>query len=161
MTVAGEKKKKKKQKEKSDRTERDNVEIKEENDLADGGVCGRKTKAPAPAGKAPEKKETRLEYLNRLARGEVDGSSSSEESDSDSDDASESSDSSSSDGEESADARNPLQIEEEEGVGEIEEATNRLAIQNCEWSNVRAEDLMWEWMIYIMFLLQTEMRLRI
>ena len=60
----------------------------------------------------------------------------------DSDDASESSDSSSSDGEESADARNPLQIEEEEGVGEIEEATNRLAIQNCEWNNVRAEDLM-------------------
>lgn len=157
--AAGEKKKRNTQKEKH-RVLQDDVEVEEENDKQEVSVA-RKSKQPAPAGKAPERKESRLEYLNRLARGEVDASSSSEDSDSDDGDVSDSSDSSSSDDEESVDGRNPLQIEKEEEVGEIEEATSRLAIQNCEWNNVRAEDLMWEFDVAkIIFLYYSEMQRR-
>ena len=97
----------------------------------------------------PEDPETRLEYLNRLARGDVSGSSSDEsddlgeESDVDTDD---------SDGEGAAtDDRSgskhvgPLDIyidEDEEGDGEEAHATSRLALMNCDWDNLKALDLL-------------------
>lgn len=98
---------------------------------------------PSKTRRVPQTKETRLEYLNRLARGEVDGSDSSDDSDSDESDIDAADTSSSEDGEDydETEHHNPLQVQEEE-VGLIEDATHRLAIQNCDWNNVRAEDLM-------------------
>ena len=100
-------------------------------------------------GLKPEDPETRLEYLNRLARGDVSGSSSDEsddgevESDIDTDD---------SDGEGAlTDDRSgskrvgPLDIysdDDEEGDGEEAHATCRLALMNCDWDNLKAMDLL-------------------
>ena len=96
-----------------------------------------------------EDPETRLEYLNRLARGDVSGSSSDE-----SDDLAEDSDvdTDDSDGEGAAtDDRSgskqagPLDIysdEDEEGDGEEAHATCRLALLNCDWDNLKALDLL-------------------
>jgi hypothetical protein len=96
-------------------------------------------KRSVPAAPAP--KETRLEYLNRLARGEVDISGSDSE-DGDSDGRSDSSSGSEeSDYDSDSEGGNPLFVGEA-NVELIEDATRRLAIQNCEWNSVRAQDLM-------------------
>jgi hypothetical protein len=93
-----------------------------------------------------EDPETRLEYLNRLARGDVSGSSSD-----DSDDVGSDSDGDSDDSDEEgivADERSmkgPLDITsdiESEDDGEEAHATSRLAIMNCDWDNLKAQDLM-------------------
>jgi hypothetical protein len=93
-----------------------------------------------------EDPETRLEYLNRLARGDVSGSSSD-----DSDDVGSDSDGDSDDSDEGgiiADERSvkgPLDITsdmESEDDGEEAHATSRLAIMNCDWDNLKAQDLM-------------------
>lgn len=104
-------------------------------------MSGRREKTAAKLSPALPQKESRLEYLNRLARGEVDGSSSSDDSDIEDGEQSESDSSSSGDESDGAEHRDPLRVQEEE-IGEIEEATHRLAIQNCEWNNLRADDLM-------------------
>ena len=97
-------------------------------------------------GQKTEDPETRLEYLNRLARGDVSGSSSD-----DSDDVDSGSDGDSEDSDDEgvvADERSskgPLDITsdmEDEDDGEEAHATSRLAIMNCDWDNLKAQDLM-------------------
>jgi hypothetical protein len=104
------------------------------------------TKASKKGGDA----ESRLDYLNKLARGEISGSSSSDsDSDAESDDASESSSDSSSD-EDSGMEEDPLAVPgdhieyagDNDGSAEQIEDSCRLAIQNCEWEKVSAEDLL-------------------
>ena len=99
---------------------------------------------------APGTKENRLDYLTKLSRGEISADlSSTATSESDSEMSEElsgnMSDSDSSSSEEDAeiyDGQNPLQIPDVSSIGEIDFATKRLAIQNCEWNNVRAQDLL-------------------
>jgi hypothetical protein len=79
--------------------------------------------------------ESRLEYLNKLARGEVSSSDSDEDGDSDN---SSDSDSSSEDGDASVNG-DVLSDEEDAPTGD---ATQRLAIQNLDWDNMTAEDIM-------------------
>jgi hypothetical protein len=97
--------------------------------------------------------ETRLEYLNRLARGDVSGSDSDDSSDSeeerfsdvDSDDSDQ--DAVATDESTGKKQRGPLDIpedeyEEEDEEGEEGHATCRLAILNCDWDSLKAQDLM-------------------
>lgn len=102
-------------------------------------------------GKAEQKGsiEDRLDYLTRLSRGEIDVSSSSSSEDDDSNDDGESSDDSDSDGEstnsDSEDVEGPLAIPGDENAAEetpVGEATSRFAIQNCDWENLSAEDIL-------------------
>ncbi len=86
--------------------------------------------------------EKRLDYLTRLSRGEISGdsSSSSEDDDSDEDDIANKSNKKAL--VDSVDGR----VEEEDDISEeevehIEDATTRLAIQNCDWMHIKAEDL--------------------
>lgn len=117
-----------------------------------------------------DKAESRLDYLSKLSRGEISGSGSDSETD-DSDDSSQSSDSSSDDsdsddaytsrkggalsipGDEIVTTRQKSQkgvvevgetpAEEEDCDDEVDvENSNRLAIQNCDWDNMSAEDIM-------------------
>lgn len=67
--------------------------------------------------------ETRIQYLNRLARGE---------NDSDGDDSSDDSD------------EEELAVEEEQAVDAIvmdESTSDRIAVMNCDWTRIRAADL--------------------
>ena len=108
-----------------------------------------------------EDAESRLEYLNRLARGDVDDdddSSSSENDDSedgdqadqneegdddeDSDDNVEDNSKSRSSSSRGALAIPDMGDEMDEDEAEEGHATTRLAIQNCDWENVRASDLL-------------------
>ena len=97
--------------------------------------------------------EDRLDYLNKLSRGEISGDSSSyEEEDEEDEDAQ---DSSSSGEEEDIDEENErdtpltaaakrksaLQIPGDEDIPTGEE-TRRLAVMNCDWQSLRAADLM-------------------
>ena len=103
-------------------------------------------------------KESRLDYLNKLSRGEIEDDDSD---DSDGDELveegvedggsydSESDASSEEEGISSLRQRGPLDIplvpgeqQDEESDDEEGCATTRLAIQNCDWTNVRAVDLM-------------------
>jgi hypothetical protein len=91
--------------------------------------------------------DSRLDYLNKLARGEMSdtdsSSSGSDESDGDSDSSEESDDSDS-----AADAREPhhrsaLQIPDQPEPEFAEDVSStRIAVQNCDWENVSAEDIM-------------------
>lgn len=92
--------------------------------------------------------EERLEYLTKLARGEVSGSESEDEAE---DNEQSIDDSDESDDDEEASralvikGKSPLDIpggEESEEEVELGEATNRISILNCDWDNIRAEDLM-------------------
>lgn len=104
----------------------------------------------------PKKDKTgtdRLEYLNKLARGEISDEESSSDSD-DSDSSSGSSDDASSDDGSSDEERrdtkgkskaqkSALSIpgqDEPEMVADV--SSNRIAIQNCDWENLSAEDIM-------------------
>ena len=83
--------------------------------------------------------ESRLEYLNKLSRGDMSDDSSSS---SDDDEEESSNDSSSSSDDSSA---NSMQQDEEVLSDEEEaptgDASNRLALQNCDWDSLSAEDL--------------------
>lgn len=100
----------------------------------------------AGKGKSEEEMETRLDYLSRLARGEVSDEDSDSESGGDDDD-SEASTSSSDDEDGDVDAeegaKGPLDIPDDEVIEEDSvPSTRRLAIQNCDWENVKAKDLL-------------------
>jgi len=104
-----------------------------------------KAKSKGAAGK--NSTEDRMEYINRLSRGEVDGSSSS--SDDDSSDAESDSSSSSSEDEEvnelATKKRSVLDIPQAEGEEEdvpTGESARRLALMHCDWDNIKAEDLL-------------------
>jgi hypothetical protein len=95
-------------------------------------------------------KESRLEYLNKLARGEISGSSSDENlsgnEDYDEDDSNSSSDSSDSDSGNSSDnemEHGPLAIPGDEDIPTMEDATHRIALQNCDWNSIKAEDILY------------------
>ena len=83
---------------------------------------------------APKSKdEDRLDYLTRLARGEVSADSSDEE---DNDD-----DVVETELEENEDNHGPLDVNGSNPI-ELGESTARIALQNCDWDNLKAEDLM-------------------
>ncbi len=85
--------------------------------------------------------ESRLDYLTKLSRGDISGDSS----DDDSDDDSSSSDDDDEAEDELADsnAKSALAIDDDEVIEEEGgEATKRLAIQNCDWENLRAVDIL-------------------
>jgi hypothetical protein len=130
-----------------------------------------KASSGAPAD-GEDKAESRLDYLNKLSRGEISGSDSDSDNTSDNDDSED--DSSSSEGSDSDDdvfssrkssalsipgdkisttkAKKPSTTEIDTGVVDEEgdddeeevdvESSNRLAIQNCDWDNMSAEDIM-------------------
>eukprot|EP00596_Hydrurales_sp_CCMP1899_P000318 CAMPEP_0119044192 /NCGR_PEP_ID=MMETSP1177-20130426/29368_1 /TAXON_ID=2985 /ORGANISM="Ochromonas sp, Strain CCMP1899" /LENGTH=927 /DNA_ID=CAMNT_0007013849 /DNA_START=125 /DNA_END=2905 /DNA_ORIENTATION=+ len=110
---------------------------------------GSKGKGKVADGTKGEESESRLEYLNRLARGDVSGSSSESEeerfSDVDSDDSDEEGDGTAVE-ERGGKQRGPLDIPEEEYEeeedGEEAHATDRLALMNCDWASLKAQDLM-------------------
>ena len=85
--------------------------------------------------------ENRLDYLTKLSRGDISGDSSGDDS---GDDASSSDDDDESDDERSdSNAKSALAIDDDEIVEEEGgEATKRLAIQNCDWENLRAVDIL-------------------
>jgi hypothetical protein len=115
---------------------------------------------------AKETVESRLDFLNRFARGDYEGDSSSDEDDDEEeedDDNSTSSETADEDDEEVEVEednrfrmrRGPMAIDEDYGDEEDEdeeeedeeeqaedcEATNRIALQNCDWDNIKAVDL--------------------
>jgi hypothetical protein len=118
-----------------------------------------------PTSREKPQTESRLDYLTKLSRGEISGSSSSDDSSSDSgaskedseelseadgsdeDSSSESSDSDSYVGVEGG----PLAIPGESDIPVMEDSTRRLAIQNCDWNSISAEDLM-----YVLFSLMRD-----
>ena len=98
------------------------------------------SQAPRP------RQEDRLNYLTQLARGEISGESSSEEDQSigGSEESEESEDEESDMGpasEEPEPSTSAVQIPGDEDVP-VGEATARLAILNCDWTNIRAVDLL-------------------
>ena len=119
-------------------------EIEDEEAPTTGAKSGKKNKGDV---------ESRLDYLNKLSRGEISGSSSSD------DDSSENSDSDASpsdmsssddDSEDDEGVDNPLAVpgddvsyaEQGDQKADLIEDSCRLAIQNCEWEKVTAEDLL-------------------
>ena len=83
--------------------------------------------------------DNRIDYLNKLARGEISGSSSEEIDDDNIDD--------NTDEDEEVNEDDDLQLEqaEEEEMPETindGEETSRLAIQNCDWDNMKAQDIL-------------------
>jgi hypothetical protein len=85
--------------------------------------------------------ETRLDYLNKLARGEISGSSSDED-EVDVDEEESSSEDEESDLDESG-ARDPFEIPGDVVEESADVESNRIAIQNCDWENLTAEDIMY------------------
>jgi len=100
--------------------------------------------------------EERLEYLNRLSRGEIADSSSEDSDDDEVDEEDEDDDEDDSDSEgegtkKSKKYRNPFSVPEPAAQGEEEdedgegipegESSSRLAIQHCDWENLKAADL--------------------
>jgi hypothetical protein len=92
-----------------------------------------------------DRDEDRLDYLTKLARGEIENSSSDEESDydmtHDDDDTNDEVPSSSNDYDDSSPNIGPLDIEDPNTI-EKGEATYRLALQNFDWENLTARDMM-------------------
>lgn len=76
-----------------------------------------------------DEKLTRLEYLNRMARGELASGSEDSSDDSDSD----------SDGENDGELQSEPESEKEDVP--MGEETKRFAVQNCDWSRIRAVDI--------------------
>ena len=115
-------------------------------------TTGKESKGKKPKAKEgvkAEDPESRLEYLNRLARGDVSGSSS----DDDSEDEGKFSDVDSDDSDDDGalveaterNERGPLDMasdESEDEDGEEAHATCRLALMNCDWDSLKAQDLM-------------------
>lgn len=117
----------------------DDDDLPSNNRKRDGKRIG--SKAGAKDGKGSSAEE-RLDYLNKLARGDISGESSEEEAVA-SDEESECEEASDRAHEDSA-RRSSLQLEAtlpEEQVP-TGEATSRLAVMNCDWQNLRALDLM-------------------
>lgn len=100
-----------------------NVESDDDDD--DGDEDSTTASSEGHAASKNDEKLSRLEYLNQMARGELEsGSSSSSDSDSDSD----------------------AEVDEEESEEEKEdiplgEQTKRFAVLNCDWSRIRAVDI--------------------
>lgn len=86
--------------------------------------------------------ESRLDYLNKLARGEISGSSSDDEDDDDEIVVHESSESEEDDNFDESGVADPLAIPGDIIEESADVESNRLAIQNCDWENLTAEDIM-------------------
>jgi hypothetical protein len=110
-------------------------------------TVGKKANKGLIARQQPQTDEERLDYLNRLARGEV-----SDEEDDESDSGTEGDDDnmelSDEEEEEEEDEENalsnkksPLDLPGDDEV-EFGEATKRISILNCDWENIKSEDLM-------------------
>ena len=119
---------------------REFYEIEEENEVDSVAASSSQVKPNKNSDKS-QSMETRLEYLNKLARGEISEAS---ESDSEQPSASSDSDSDSSDAASvsSETSYDPLHIPGDEPLMENVDNVKRLSIQNCDWDNVRAVDLL-------------------
>ena len=131
-----------------DAEEEEEEEDEEEEDEEEENV---KTKKGKKKGEPSESMEDRLDYLNKLARGEVSGSDSDDSSDDNDGFENEGSDSGEGESEEEYDSdvvdkltKSALAIpgDEDSDVAEYGEATRRISILNCDWENIKAEDLM-------------------
>jgi hypothetical protein len=106
------------------------------------GVAGEKGSMETAKEGSKKSKQTatsRLDYLTKLSRGEISGSSSESDSDSDSGTGSsdEESDSSADD-----DAKPSLYQQQEEQEAPTGDETRRFALQNCYWDRIKATDIM-------------------
>jgi hypothetical protein len=96
----------------------------------------------------PQNDEDRLDYLNRLARGEVSDSDESEEEDDDEnqmDVSGEEEEESEEEDEEEEDilfGKSPLDVPGDEEEVEMGEPTKRISVLNCDWENIKANDLL-------------------
>ncbi|GBG28345.1 Pre-rRNA-processing protein esf1 [Hondaea fermentalgiana] len=88
-----------------------------------------KSKSKAAA-EIDDASDDRLAYLNKLARGEVEGADSDSDSDSDSSISS------------FEDLENAEEEEEEEEDIPVGDSTSRIAVQNLDWSRLRAQDIL-------------------
>ena len=117
-------------------------------------------KPSVPATREKGTTESRLDYLTKMSRGEISGSSSSDDNSSDTgtstDDENDASraheqgdDDNSSESSSDSDSYvgvegGPLAIPGETDIPVMEDSTRRLAIQNCDWNSISAEDLMYD-----------------
>lgn len=113
---------------------------------------GKKSKPAPPVGD----KDARLEYLNKVARGEIDVSDSSDSDDHGSDSESDSSANEDSDSDSDLDAEDednnvtesalaiPEVGDQQEVMGQDENVvtSNRVAVKNCDWESVSAKDML-------------------
>eukprot|EP00624_Nannochloropsis_granulata_P004199 evm.model.NODE_31089_length_21432_cov_25.446669.3 len=132
--------------------EQDEEEEEEEEDEDDG--CERKKKDDKMKKKSSSshnEAEDRLEYLNRLARGEISDTSTSSSTGSSSSfsSSSENGDSSGSESDDEEDKDDDNEDEDviesrklEEGPIPMGEATSRIAIMNCDWEHLKALDIL-------------------
>ena len=96
------------------------------------------------------KDESRLDYLTKLSRGEIDNDSSNDEHDSDVYEVEVNGDENGYSDDENSKSRNkfdqtksPLDIDDENDIQIFRgDSTNRVAIQNCDWENLKAKDLL-------------------
>lgn len=99
---------------------------------------------------AGTKIEDRLDYLTKLARGEIDDASSSsdeedemlyEDADEDDDEDADSDEAEVHLKEAEKSKLGPLDLEDPDKI-EVGEATHRIALQNCDWENLKAQDIL-------------------
>lgn len=135
-------------------------EMKEFYDIDEAETDSKKT-----GSSKPQSADNRLEYLSKLARGEISGDSSSSEDE----DEENSNDEEISDNENKSEGDSSNSSEDEDEVsdkpatrsesalhipGQLEQElsadveSNRIAIRNCDWENVSAEDLMYVSILY-------------
>jgi hypothetical protein len=110
---------------------------------------GKKIKKGHVEKKQPQTDEERLDYLNRLARGEIsdeedDGSDSEEDRDDDNMEVSdeEEEEEEDEDYEALSNKKSPLDLPGDDEI-EFGEATKRISILNCDWENIKSDDLMY------------------
>lgn len=117
----------------------------EEAEEQEQGPSTKKAKKTEKTTKQPVNDEDRLDYLNKLARGEIDDDSE------DSDEEDEGADSSMDEDDEDLDEddeeiegdfKSPLDIPGDEEEVECGDATTRLSILNCDWENIKSDDLL-------------------
>ncbi len=93
--------------------------------------------------KAGVSMENRLDYLNKLSRGDISGDSSDDDSDDSSSDDEDDEDDEDEDEVVDSNTKSALAIDDDEVIeDEGGESTRRLAIQNCDWENLKAVDIL-------------------
>ena len=118
-------------------------QIDNDDDEEQSEIVTSKSKVAPKKAADPKSDEDRLDYLNKLARGEIDDDSSDESSvyEHDNDDDEDEVEQDNYDTEELVTGPGPLEIDDPEEI-EVGESTNRLSILNCDWENLRAQDIM-------------------
>jgi hypothetical protein len=115
----------------------------EEDEQVNNNLSNHARTGPLPSKTQRMTEEQRMEYLIKLSRGEVEGTesddSSSEASSTDDDDSQIKGESLVENSQTSS--LGPLDLDDPREVS-TGEATNRIALQNCDWENLQAQDIM-------------------